>query len=197
VIAKITETFKELARQIKPIDVFVLYAAGHGAARNGEYFFVPADLDYENDESLAARSLSVTKLQELLATIPATKSLVILDTCSSGTFTDRPATRDVGHKAAIARLMKATGRTILASAAHDDVAIEGYHGHGVFTYVLLDGLQGKADRDRDHIVKVDELAEYLSDMVPAISEQEWHIRQVPMRWERGDTFPLARALAAP
>jgi WD40 repeat protein len=197
VIAKITETFKELAQRIKPTDVFVLYAAGHGAAQNGEYFFVPADLDYENDEALAARSLSGTRLQELVATIPATKTLVILDTCSSGTFADQPATRDAGEKAAIARLMRATNRTILASAAHDDVAIEGYHGHGVFTYALLDGLQGKADSNRDHTVEVDELAAYLSNIVPEITEQNWHIRQVPMRWEKGDTFALARTAIGP
>lgn len=197
VIAKITEVFKELAQRIRPTDVFVLYAAGHGTAREGEYFFVPADLDYQNEEALTARSLSGTKLQQLLATIPATKSVVILDTCSSGAFADRPATRDLGDKAAIARLMKTTGRVVLASAAHDQEALEGYDGHGVFTYALLDGLQGKADSDRDRTVEVDELAEHLSNMVPALTEQKWHIRVVPMRSAKGDTFPLGRALVAP
>jgi uncharacterized caspase-like protein len=38
-------------------------------------------------------------------------------------------------------------------------------GHGVFTYALLDGLRGKAERDRDGVVRVSELIEYVSSPV--------------------------------
>lgn len=39
-------------------------------------------------------------------------------------------------------------------------------GHGAFTHFLLEGLKGKADRDKDGFVRVGELVNYLSEVVP-------------------------------
>lgn len=38
-------------------------------------------------------------------------------------------------------------------------------GHGVYTYHLIEGLKGKADFDNDGIVRLGELAQYVSDQV--------------------------------
>jgi len=44
-------------------------------------------------------------------------------------------------------------------------------GHGVFTYYLLEGLRGKADLNRDGVIKVDELYTYVSKGVPEATGQ--------------------------
>ncbi len=46
--------------------------------------------------------------------------------------------------------------------------------HGVFTYFLLEGLRGKADKDRDGIITVDEVYRYVSREVPRATRQEQH-----------------------
>jgi len=46
--------------------------------------------------------------------------------------------------------------------------------HGVFTYFLLDGLEGKADTDRDGLITVDEAYDYVSKNVPKATGQEQH-----------------------
>ena len=43
---KIEKAFAQLARKVKPTDVFVFYVAGHGKTVDGRYYFVPQDFQY-------------------------------------------------------------------------------------------------------------------------------------------------------
>ena len=45
------------------------------------------------------------------------------------------------------RLAQAMGRTVLAAATDDAPAFEGFHGHGVFTYAILDAVDQRTRRD--------------------------------------------------
>ncbi len=144
---------------------------------------------YENDEVLRSGSLSQARLEDLLARIPAQKSLVILDTCDSGAFT--LAARSMQTKAAIGRLMHTTGRAVLASSSSNQMALEGYKGHGFFTYALLQGLRGEADRNGDRQIGIGELANFVSDEVPRLTKENGYYEQFPMRLMRGHSFPIA------
>jgi hypothetical protein len=54
------------------------------------------------------------------------------------------------------------GRVILSSARADQVSTERPAlGNGVFTYFLLKGLRGEADRNRDGIVSLNEAYQYV------------------------------------
>jgi len=124
-----------------------------------------------------------------LKSIKALKSLIILDTCHSGLLAENTSDVMLAKRrsgmlekiTAIEKLMRATGRSFLSSSGNKQFAVEGYKGHGVFTYALLQGLKGNADQSgkMDGIITVSELAEYLSETVPEISFQEWGYRQVP------------------
>ncbi len=72
------------------------------------------------------------------------------------------------------------------------MALEGYQGHGVFSFVLLEGLKGEADRqgNRNRRVSVTELAEYLGEEVPRITQMLWGYEQFPTRELSGRSFPL-------
>ena len=178
-----------MADKVQPNDVFVLYLAGHGTVMDdGRYYFIPWELRYENQEALRNESLDQTKLRKLLGSILAQKSLVLLDTCNAGAF----AVRGLSEKAAIDRLMQATGRNVLAASSKNQWAFEGHGGHGVFTYALLQGLGGSADQrgDGDGMVSVRELADFVRDEVPRITMEKWHYRQIPMRQMHGDPFPI-------
>lgn len=61
--------------------------------------------------------------------------LILLDTCESGALVvGRASGTDAGNsEASLGRLNEATGRPVLTAAAANQVALEGYRGHGVFT----------------------------------------------------------------
>ncbi len=176
------------AAAVAPQDVFVLYLAGHGASFDREYHFIPQDAVYTSAAALRQRSLTSDHFRELLKAIPATKSLVLLDTCASGAF-GRQDGREVGQKDAIDRLSRLTGRVIIAATADDKMALEGEGGHGAFTFALLEGLQGKADRNGNGTVEVRELADHIEERLPQIT-RKWGYEQFPFSSTEGQSFTL-------
>ena len=201
-IEKIEKAFADIAKRVEPNDVFVLFMAGHGMAWHGDYHFIPWDAVYENSESLIRASLSQQKLADLLKHIPTAKSLIVLDSCSAGQFAADLAegkqlamlTRgNMSDKSAIDRLMRATGRYVLAATTEKGYALEGHDQHGVFTWALLEGLKGHASHSssNDGSISLDELANYVRAEVPKITQQKWGFEQIPMRLIQGDSFPIA------
>jgi WD40 repeat protein len=187
--------FTELSDKVRPRDVFVFFMAGHGKTVDGRYYFIPQDFRYEGETSIAERGISQDQLQAWLAKVPAKKSVLLFDTCESGTLTgDQMATRGLERIAAIERLTRAMGRTVLSASSDDTPALEGYQGHGVFTYALLDGLE-RANTDRNGFIEVAELASFVDAEVPEISQRAFNFRQVPQMKLVGSNFPLVRPTA--
>ena len=184
----IRTAFAELASRIAAQDVFVLYIAGHGASFDRDYHFLPWDAVYTSTAALRQRSLTHEHFRVLLAKIPATKTIVLLDTCSAGGF-GRQDGRNIGEKDAIDRLSRLTGRAMIAATADDKMAIEGEGGHGAFTFALLEGLRGKADRDGNGTVEVHELAYHVQERLPEIT-RKWGYEQFPFSAMEGHFFPL-------
>lgn len=194
----IEKAFERLAARVQPSDVFVLYLAGHGRSFDGRYHFLPSEAVYRGEEELRSQGLSEEDLKGFLQKVRAQKSLVVLDTCQAGAALGLAAlttTRGPEMKDAISRLMKTTGRAVLAATTDKDVAYEGYEQHGVFTYALLAGLRGAADRPerdgrRDQVITIDELSDYVEKEVPRITLQRFHKEIFPMRSVEGHSFPI-------
>ena len=174
----------------------MLYLSGHGFADSGRYHFVPQEVRYSNQEALRTGSLSEDDLVPLLARIKAQKSLVILDTCYAGAFAAPQQVafaRGLEEKAAIDRLMRATGRAVLAASTEHQLAMEGYKGHGLYTYALIEGLRGNADQnagDRNGAVSILELSQYLDTRVPNLSWEAFQRNQIPMYHLSGQAFDV-------
>lgn len=120
--------------------------------------------------------------------------MLLYDTCESGSLTGPAGTRGLERVAAMARMTRAMGRTVLAASTDDEPALEGYRGHGVFTYALLDAL-GRADRDTNEAIEVTELAAYVDRVVPELSYAAFKVRQVPQMSLTGSDFPVGRITA--
>ncbi|MFO1433776.1 MAG: caspase family protein [Candidatus Competibacteraceae bacterium] len=188
----VTQAFNQLAPKVQPSDVFVLYLAGHGEAIDGKYHFVLPETPYINENYLRKGSLDQDSLQTLLAKILTQKSVVILDTCYAGLF-NLPARGGDSEKTAIEKLMKATGRAVLAATSDKKYALEGYDKHGVFTYALLQGLSGRADKEagnNDGQISIDELANFTIDEVPHLTKKRWGYEQFPVFKFDGRPFPV-------
>ncbi len=163
-----------LAGEIQARDTFILFAAAHGTSQNGRFYLIPHGFSSQAPGGLAANAVGQGQIQDWVANrIKARRILILLDTCESGALiggysqsrVDQPAA-----EAAIGRLHEATGRPVLTAAATGRAAIEGYKGHGVFTYALIDALKN-ADSSGDGLIDLKELAAHVQTMVPRISAE--------------------------
>jgi uncharacterized caspase-like protein len=191
---RIRQELQAMAQRVRPADLFVLYLAGHGVSNDkGEYVFLPVDLIYRNSESLASGGFGGDELRTLLARIPSSKSVVVLDTCSSGSFMTLNA-RSLGEKGAIDRLARLSGRVVLAAAGDQKMALENPDKqHGIFTGALLRALAGEGDTNRDGQIGVREVADFVEAEVQRITRQLFGYEQSPMSDLRGQNFPLSRS----
>lgn len=192
----ITEELKAMQKQLKPDDLFVFYVASHGTVDDGEYFLITSNVGSTSTEKLKADAIPQNTLKELIANIPATKKLIVIDTCSAGALGDAiqtaMLTRGMSEDTAMKVLSRAVGSTILMASTAVQEALEGYNGHGVFTYIVSEGLNGKADSDKDGFIKTTELANYVDDEVPALAEKVFKKAQYPTVSPSGQAFPVGR-----
>ena len=181
-------------RHIRTDDVFVLYVASHGYIEDGKYFLITSNVG--SLWTLKRDALSQDLLTELAANIPSTKKLIIIDTCQAGAVGSAIQvallTRGMSSATAIKILSRSVGSTILAASTSLQDALEGYHGHGLFTYVLVKGLLGEADLARTGVIETIDLAKYVNMKVPEISERVFKKRQYPTIEIHGQPFPIGK-----
>ena len=122
--------------------------------------------------------------------------MIVLDTCNSQAMGDSlqvaMLARGMSEDTAMKVLSRAVGSTILSAATSAQEALEGYKGHGLFTYVLAEGIQGKADKDKDGFVKTNELADYIEDTVPELAEKVFGRQQFPSPARNGQSYPVSK-----
>ncbi len=96
---------------------------------------------------------------------------------------------DRERETVMAQLEFATGRNYITAAPAGKAAYEGYNGHGVLTYALLEALHQPKGAAADS-VSVFGIAAHISREVPAISQKTFGIRQQPRFTPTGDDFSL-------
>ncbi len=188
--AKLDAAFTEMGKQAKSQDVFLFFLAGHGKTVEGKYYFIPQDFRFEGDDPIRTKGIDQDRWQEWAARVKAKKSVMIYDTCESGSLTGtRSVDAAMAQSAAVERLTRAMGRTILSASTDDAPALEGYKGHGVMTWAMLDAM-GKADANGNATIEVTELASFLDVTVPEVSFAAFGLRQVPQMSIKGSDFAL-------
>jgi uncharacterized caspase-like protein len=184
-------------RTINPSDVFLFYVASHGTIESAdlasrEYFLIPSNLNAVSEEAIRRDGLSEGELKRMIASIPATRKLLLLDTCHAGAMGDAMmvSTRDLAESGAVTVLAGAVGSTILSASTSDQEALEGENGHGLFTSVLLRGLGGGADLLKNGSVKTLDLAVYTDNEVPKIALEHFKREQYPNTHSAGRSFEI-------
>lgn len=191
--ASILQKLEDLAEIIRLQDVLIFYYAGHGSMVDDHFYFISSDNTRLYDpKSLEKNAINANVVQQKLAQIKALKQIIIMDACQSGSSVEVLAQRGAQEEKAVAQLARSTGIHVLASAGSDQSATEFETlGHGLFTHVLLEALQGKADgAPKDGKVTVYELKSYIDNLVPERSEKLKGSPQYPFTFSRGHDFPL-------
>ena len=193
-----------LARRPQKNDLVVVFFAGHGApevdprgieADGLAKYLVPIDAD-PND--LYSTALPMDEFQTIFDRLEAQRAVVFLDTCYSGAAGGRTfaAARTRASRVDdffLERLTRSRGRAIVAASRANEVSIELPElGHGVFTYYLVRGLAGAADLDRDGIVVLQELYQYLEYQVAREARGAGGNQHPVLKGELEGPLPLVR-----
>lgn len=151
-------------------DMVMLYIAGHGMPdpTGNEVYFLCHDAQKNNLEGTA---VSQTDIQKALATTRAKKKVWFADACHSGGMGISEGLRGAEDESSyqVNKLLTQLSNTnkgmaLLTASAASETSREADKwggGHGVFTYYLAKGLQGEADQNKDGIVNIRELYEFV------------------------------------
>jgi WD40 repeat protein len=196
----IHNVFSQIAQKAGSEDVFIFYFAGHGAMsmsggeESSDFYIIPYDVTniYGNDDALKQKAISASEILEMSKKIAARKQLFILDACQSGSALNAFNTRGAGREKAIAQLARSTGTFFLLASGAIQYASEAKElGHGIFTYAILEALEGKADGgERDEKITAGELKSYVEDRVPELTKQYLLTPQYPTGYGFGQDFPI-------
>lgn len=180
-------------RNVPPQDVVMIYMAGHGVSVEDEWYFISNEIMIpKKPEQLAGMALSSQELKAEIESLGANRILLLLDTCHSGTAVS--PLKDYRGMKALRLLARSVGMHVLAATDRTQYAVELENlGHGIFTYALLDALQGKADiAPADGAISARELIHYVEEQVPALSRRYADYAQFPTGYSRGTDFALSQ-----
>jgi Caspase domain len=195
-----------LARAAQKDDTVIVYFAGHGAPevdqrgleRDGlAKYLIPSDAD---PDDLFSTALPMDDLQTIFGRIEAERVVMFLDACYSGaaglggrTFASKKTRASGVDDMFLERLTRSKGRAIITASRPAEVSIELPElGHGIFTYYLTEGLRGAGDLNRDGIVSLQELYEYIEQQVVRKSRAVGGNQHPVMKGELEGVLPLTK-----
>ena len=192
----ILQAIKEAASKAETEDVFVFYVAGHGVNFEDKgYHMLTADVGQTSDKAMQERSISTKELERAIYDVPSLKKVVLLDTCQSGGGLDATKlirNRGLEDRDMVKELNRKSGAVVLAAAESQQDAMEGYQGHGIFTFVLLEALRGKADTKGDGFVSTHQLLEYIPDRTYTLAQQAFNGKKQWPSTSGKDGFPFLK-----
>ena len=168
-----------LRAQVGEDDTVLIYYAGHGAPEGNETYWVTYEA---NIDDLYATALSNNEVSDMLTRIQSKRMITFLDACYSAATVKRTrGTRGMPIEIPWEKFQGEGRITITASNGKQESLEDEEYQHGVFTYHLLEGLKGKADgsagTERDGVVDVDEIWNYVRERVKADARQRGNTQE--------------------
>lgn len=159
----------------KGASVYVYYA-GHGVpeVKDGTPYLLPADGD---PQSPRVSGYSTKDFYAALGKLDAERVLVFLDACFNGLSARQSQPQMLLAGARQLYWAEDVGllppKVVLLAAAQNDQVSNAYgeQSHGLFTYFLLKGLSGAAEKSKDGAVFLSGLADYVKEEVSRTSRQ--------------------------
>lgn len=189
----IRESIRELGKALDAGQgTFLFYFSGHGFRTGTENYLATFGTTASD---LANQGLSMAELQKLLVGTGARRRLAFIDACRN----DPEGTRSVGAgPRSFQDLRESEGLRILYSTAPGEVSYEDDNlQHGVFSYFLIEGLQGKAANEKDGLITFDDLRQYLTKEMRSYGISR---RRVQKPYQLGDStgdFLLGKRVDGP
>ncbi len=183
-------------KQLKTLpqqDALVIYLAGHGLAVNGEWYYLPHETLLQDNETYYTQvGISASEIQKSLADTQIQKILVMIDACYSGAGLSAFRKLQDTQRHFSRAMSQSVGVVVMAATRKDQEAAElSDLGHGLFTYVVTDGMKGKADfKPQNQLVSAHEVAEFSTQTIPQFSRKYLGAAQEPTAFTMGRDFDL-------
>jgi uncharacterized caspase-like protein len=164
--ANILNTLSDLYENAGPEDLVILYYSGHGTPG----YFIPVDYDGTSN------MIHHKAISTILLDSKAKYKLIIADACHSGSMTETFVTRSTAKREiTINRYYDAFknikgGIALLLSSKPEEYSLES-NGikQGIFSHFVMEGLSGQADINRNKVIEIKELFEYVRSRVSETS----------------------------
>jgi uncharacterized caspase-like protein len=177
-----------LASQIKADDTFVFYFSGHGIAREDQSFLLAANSVTTTANTLEQSAIPLNMVNKILSSVKAQQLLTVIDACRNNPETGRSdennvLTDDFSKGFKIRRRSGNNGQPSVSATLYAcNVGERAYEwaekGHGVFSYYLLQGLNGRAANSQGQVT-VSGLAEYTQGKVVEWAQTYRSKKQTP------------------
>lgn len=153
--SNIRAQLRTVLAQCIPDDTVIVAITGMGGDLGSPpmYCYLPADGDPHETTSL----MSLAEFYDMFRDCPAQKKLLLVDTCQTVVADSMRWPKRVDPPAGMA--------VFFACAPNEPSYEHPSLRHGVFSYHVLQGLDGAADSNRDSIIELGELVNYVSGHV--------------------------------
>jgi len=153
-------------RIVKGKSDVIIYFSGHGAPdiKTKKAYLIPYDID----PNYASTAYSLEDVYRNLSRSGAKSVTIFLDACFSGVSREKEALLADARPLRVRPGSPETYENITVFAASTGEEISSSYRekkHGLFTYYLLKGLQGYADRNKDKKIRAEELFNYIRENV--------------------------------
>jgi hypothetical protein len=191
-----------LPRQVADQDMVLIYFSGHGGAepalRGGskdgtEKYMMLAD---SKADDMYGTAIPMSELARIFGRIRADKLLFAMDSCYSGAAGKgvlRHGMKSVGlSDDYLGALTGSSGTVVLTASRASEVSMESVKlGMGLFSHYVCEALSGGADSDKDGLISVIELFQYLNAKVPVAAKNMGSLQHPVIKGEISGTFPIA------
>jgi uncharacterized caspase-like protein len=181
--ARVRGGVRDFLGQAGKDDVVIVFFAGHGAPdpRHPNALYL---LTYDTaPDHLGESAFDMDEIRSALQkTISAERVIVYADACHSAGISSLGTREPANERELLNRYLSMLaqsfpGVAMVSASQANELSRESEEwggGHGVFTYYLIQGLRGAADRDKDGIVTLQELFDYVSENVKSATKFAQH-----------------------
>jgi uncharacterized caspase-like protein len=152
----------DMLKEAQETDTVLLFVAGHGYNDGPNYRFLPTNAQWDGSVLRGSTVVAWYALQEAVETAKG-RRILFIDTCHSGNAYNQR----LGNAAYHANIIAYT------AARFDQEAIEDAKlGHGLFTYAVVEGLEGKGGMGAKRQISTKDLAGYVIERVEELAKQQ-------------------------
>ena len=144
-------------------DLVLLYFSGHGIKDDiGNLYLASSQTcKHPNGQLITSSTVAANFVHNIMDKSPSRRQVIILDCCFSGAFARGMTVKNDGD-IDIKNQLGGEGRAVLTSSTSTQYSFEEQaSNHSIYTRYLVEGIEnGKADKNGDGVISVDELHEY-------------------------------------
>jgi uncharacterized caspase-like protein len=175
----------DILKKAEETDTVVLFLAGHSSQDGPNYRFLPTNVEVVDGVLRRSTMISMEEIQDAVESAMG-RRLVFIDTgASSKGRAGRRNTYGISFNSVV----------VYTAARFDQSPFEDVNlGHGLFTYALIEGLEGKGGAAERRQISTKKLADYVIKRVAELAETRHH-SQEPQFFSGGDAdedYVLAR-----